>query len=989
MKKLALFCILFALGSVFGLARENRDLIIRPWPRPRPPVIFVRPQNLERSFPLKMTALTASVEVVGKIAQTTYEMTFYNENEAVLEGQFVFPLGEGQTVSRFALDINGRLREGVVVEKDKGRLVFDTVVRDAIDPGLLEWTKGNTFKARIYPIPAKGYKRVVIAWEQELSEAGPNDLLYRLPLAFSDEVDFSLALTVVGEELAPKADEANEIANLRFDRSHKAFIAKYERSKYVPNKQVSFIVPRTPLAKSVVVEEDASGKKYFTALTTIEGIGNPRPTPLRRVLIIQDVSASMAGRDREREWALLRRWLLTATPAAEIRLVQFSHTIHSERTFRNAGNLEALRTAMEKAAFDGATSLGAIDLSRYQADACILLTDGISNFGSDELKIARYPVFAVASQQTGEHAYLRRLCAASGGRYLNLARMTDAEAYASLTQPVLRILSISGRGIKDVHPQVGEPLSARTTFAGILEGSEGQLVVRYGTDKATKEVRIPLRAEVAGSSTSQGLVRRIWAQKRISDLEIRWSKNEAEIIKLAKTFGIVTRGTSLLVLERIEDYVRYRIVPPPELQAAYYRRVGELERQKKKIEADHIEDVVRRFALLQAWYEKDFPKGAPPRPKEFKKEGPWSSGQTRNLSARPLTSVPEGARVQEESMQVEAARPRIGLGREPHAKDELKGPVGVEGAIRLKKWTPAVPYLKKLEKADKDKRYLVYLDLRKEWANSSAFFLDVADFFVEQGDKSTALRVLSNIAEMELENPQLLRILGHRLAQLGWLSLAEKVFSDVLALRPEDPQSFRDLALVLDKAGKHQRAVELLYQVASQKWDSRFPDIELIALIELNGIISRGMAVDISGLDRRVIRAMPMDARVVLNWDADNCDMDLWLSDPNDEKCYYANRLTYQGGRMSADFTRGYGPEEYLIRKAKSGTYKIELNYYGNSQQTIAGATTVQVQIFLNWGRPNQRVEEITLRLKDRKEVIEAGSFVVEREKFRSRKEEK
>ena len=120
---------------------------------------------------------------------------------------------------------------------------------------------------------------------------------------------------------------------------------------------------------------------------------------------------------------------------------------------------------------------------------------------------------------------------------------------------------------------------------------------------------------------------------------------------------------------------------------------------------------------------------------------------------------------------------------------------------------------------------------------------------------------------------------------------------------------------------------------------------------------------------------MPVDLRVILTWDADNCDMDLWVVDPNKEKCYYAHRQTYMGGRMSRDFTQGYGPEEYMVRKAKDGVYEVQVNYYGNSQQIIAGATTVQLKLFLNYGRPEETVKEVTLRLKDKKEVITVGQF--------------
>ena len=56
-------------------------------------------------------------------------MLFYNPTNAVLEGALDFPLGDGASVSRFALDINGKLREAVVVDKELGRIAFEAVVR--------------------------------------------------------------------------------------------------------------------------------------------------------------------------------------------------------------------------------------------------------------------------------------------------------------------------------------------------------------------------------------------------------------------------------------------------------------------------------------------------------------------------------------------------------------------------------------------------------------------------------------------------------------------------------------------------------------------------------------------------------------------------------------------------------------------------------------------------------------------------------------------
>ena len=122
---------------------------------------------------------------------------------------------------------------------------------------------------------------------------------------------------------------------------------------------------------------------------------------------------------------------------------------------------------------------------------------------------------------------------------------------------------------------------------------------------------------------------------------------------------------------------------------------------------------------------------------------------------------------------------------------------------------------------------------------------------------------------------------------------------------------------------------------------------------------------------------LPLDLRVVLSWDADNTDIDLWVTDPNGEKAYYGNRLTYQGGRMSQDFTGGYGPEEFSLRTAKPGRYKVEAQFYGNRQQIVAGATTLQLRLATRFGTPEEADKTVTLRLKGQSEVVLVGEFEV------------
>jgi Ca-activated chloride channel homolog len=64
-------------------------------------------------------------------------------------------------------------------------------------------------------------------------------------------------------------------------------------------------------------------------------------------------------------------------------------------------------------------------------------------------------------------------------------------------------------------------------------------------------------------------------------------------------------------------------------------------------------------------------------------------------------------------------------------------------------------------------------------------------------------------------------------------------------------------------------------------WHNRFPEIELITLAEMNAIIATARTpLDTSRIHAKLLRNLPLDLRVVLAWDADNTDIDLWVTDP-------------------------------------------------------------------------------------------------------------
>lgn len=148
------------LGTQAGLAPARTV--------PRPPPVTPVLQVAGAEVPVQLRQVRLDSRVVAGLGETRIEMTFFNPNRRVLEGQLEFPLADGQQVAGFALDIDGVLRDAVPVPKAQGRQVFEAIERRRVDPGLLEQTAGNQFRLRVYPIPAQGSRRIVLTFRDTL-----------------------------------------------------------------------------------------------------------------------------------------------------------------------------------------------------------------------------------------------------------------------------------------------------------------------------------------------------------------------------------------------------------------------------------------------------------------------------------------------------------------------------------------------------------------------------------------------------------------------------------------------------------------------------------------------------------------------------------------------------------------------------------------------------------------------------------------------------
>lgn len=975
--------------------------------------------------PVVVETVSVRAEIVGRIAVTTFDLTFRNPNERQLEGTFEFPLLDGQQVTGFGLDIDGRLRAAVPVEKDKGRIVFEAIERRRVDPGLLEKTAGNNYRARVYPIPARGTRRVAITYQENLG--GGADAIYRLPLDFRSPVkDFDLLV----EMPAGAADvKARTTLPLQLPAWEEARALHLARNDFTVRGVVELRLP--PLKSPEVITERRQETEYFYAEVPVplfKAAACPAPAV---VGLLWDASASGAERDHELEYKLLEAWF-AAVPNVEVRLVVLRDHATASATFAiKRGDWSALRKELTSIAYDGATSFdGMVD------DAAVgewlLFSDGLVNYGVNRSIAAlpmKAPVHALLAGTRADPAFLRGLAQRHAGQYVDLLGTATRPAVQLLRSEPTRVLAVASKPgeVAQVFPEPGAAVrDGRIVVTGILQAAQATVQLRVGTGREARDVEVKVRS----GANPAGLAAQAWAVHKIASLEPEFAANREDIRRTSREFGIVTADTSLIVLESLQDYLTYDIAPPAELRKEWERQRQE-HRESRWKEADYRrEALARQFAERVSWWEAEFPltggrrwsernratqvaattalnrtpelpaptswtvqPNMPPPAYEDRMEGDVLVLSPFQVNAGPdegyrANSTVAGTRIRTELRDVASAvsvvtREFLADTAASDSDDLLQYTSGTEvgemkgnfpgsspgGVARLQSWNGESGALERLARAPAGRRYALYLEERARHQREPGFYLGMANYFISVDDRETGLRVLSNLAELGLEHPPLLRVLAHRLMDLGRADLARPIFEQVLALRPEEPQSRRDLALACAGLQESQRAVNLLWSIVTDADASRFEEIEMTAIGEMNAIIARAARpLDLAGIDPRFLRNLSAGLRVVLSWDSDACDIDLWVDDPSGERVMYSHPDSLQGGRISRDFTEGYGPEEFLLRNPQPGKYAVRIDYFGEDSVTALGPVTAQVLVITGFGTADEQEKRYTVILSKEKE---------------------
>src|SRR5436305_2277810 len=173
---------------------------------------------------LSLVALEANGVLEPPLAFTELHLTFENPRDQRMEGRFRIVLPPGAALSRFAMKIGETWQEGEVVERQRARVAYEDFLHLRKDPALLEQEAGNEFSARVFPIPPRGRKELIVAYSHALARADEPYVIPLHGLAAIGRLDIRVQLgehPVAGAPGETSSNLGGEVSDRRVVELHK------------------------------------------------------------------------------------------------------------------------------------------------------------------------------------------------------------------------------------------------------------------------------------------------------------------------------------------------------------------------------------------------------------------------------------------------------------------------------------------------------------------------------------------------------------------------------------------------------------------------------------------------------------------------------------------------------------------------------------------------------------------------------------------------
>ena len=582
------------------------------------------------------------------VVTTRVDQLFRNDTGRDIEGRYIFPLPPGAVVSDFLMWVDGEALEGRVLPADEARAIYEDYVRRAIDPGLLEYIGRDTLAARIYPIPAKGERRIEIEYT-ELLQADQGVYRYRYPL---DTERFS-AWPLEHVEIKVDVETSSPLRAL-YSPTHGLAVNRLDEHSATAVYEESHLLPATDFLLYYSVYPDQMGMTlltyrtpdedgYFLLIVTPQVETDTSTVIPKDLVLVLDQSGSMSGEKIEQAKQALIFILGNLNPEDRFAVITFSDIAEALQETLTPVTSESIASAtawVERVETGGGTNIDQalrLGFSLFEegerARFLIFLTDGEATVGElDTLTIVEH---ATTANNTSARLFnfgvgynvntvlLDQLAQENRGTTTYVQPGENLEVvlssfYSKIASPVLSNpqIEIASVGTYDLYPRVLPDVFRGTQL--LLVGrfrEDGETIIKLTGDVEGRAVVYPYQRDFPEVSLEASFLPRLWAGRKIASLldQIRlYGESEElvdEVIRLSKRHGIITPYTSFLIDEskNYSDEEMARAVHTAAAPAVGAQAVQGSAALKTLAEADTVQANVESVRIVgdRAYFLKD------------------------------------------------------------------------------------------------------------------------------------------------------------------------------------------------------------------------------------------------------------------------------------------------------------------------------------------------------------------------------------------------
>lgn len=561
---------------------------------------------------VQLKTCNISIEANPFIATTVVEMEFYNPKDQEVEGLHAFQLNRGQVITDFQLELNGKYREGSIEEQWKARQAYSSIVGKRIDPAILQMRGYNNYRLNIYPIAAKSSRKIKFTITQMMVEENLK-LSYTLPLDIkSTTSSFTLNIKVDRPASIPYANKGlleDQLFSMNDDQAS----LNQQLTDVILDKPISFSISQFTNKPQFCISNKNGSNNFI--MRFYPDVPRYYQSKTKTINVYWDVSLSARERNLSKEIDFLEKYI-NGNEISKTTIFLFNQQLQGIVVFnKDKDNFNSIRNYLLTYKYAGATELGILDFSNVLADAVLVFSDGENSIGSAQPKLGAVPVNFITSTYYYYNSYngyyrpndYKNIIGNTGGSVIRLY-YNDVNSAVKRIDTAENFLFKYSSGNIHINESFPAKLGGSVLLSGTINKADN-LELFYGNNSViakSENYFIPVNENC--DETTYRKIKMLKAYDSMLYENSNYYRNWQNMIVFGLTERVVTPQTSFLVLERIEDYIKYKIAPPKELEEKcaemnyVYRSEYKIQELRSFTEQESLESVVKEYNKRISWW---------------------------------------------------------------------------------------------------------------------------------------------------------------------------------------------------------------------------------------------------------------------------------------------------------------------------------------------------------------------------------------------------